>query len=234
MGEDRGRDGHRNRARAPCRKPGNGSTEIDENDGRGASSAKDGWRSVRVLNPMSEGEAKDAGIKGKLRRSYFRTDIPKGNMFAPTDKVTWHKFVSVELGNGTDDYPDGDKIGVVTKWEMPGAFDGASVKDIGKIQALLSQQEWAKDSQAQDWVGHAVVGSRSYTRRRDGSETTLAIWQSQCVICGANFEVTVPGFVATAEQSKSFLMATCGPHRKFTRKSSAPSAAIVEPATCSI
>jgi hypothetical protein len=139
------------------RKLANGTSEIDENDGRGASSAKDGWRSVRVLNGMSEVEARDAGIKGKQRRSYFRTDIPKGNMFVAADKATWHKFVSIELGNGTDDYPDGDKIGVVTKWEMPGTFDGASGHDIGKIQAMLSEQEWAASSQAEDWVGHAIA-----------------------------------------------------------------------------
>jgi hypothetical protein len=33
------------------------------------------------------------------------------------------------------------------------------------------------------------IGERSYTRKRDGQQTTLAVWQSHCVDCGAAFTV---------------------------------------------
>jgi hypothetical protein len=41
----------------------------------------------------------------------------------------------------------------------------------------------------------------------------LAVWETPCVICGAEFQVATPPAFVSAEQSKSFLMTTCPAHR---------------------
>ena len=40
---------------------------------------------------------------------------------------------------------------------MPGAFDGVSAEHLEKVQNTIASGEWAKDSQANDWAGHAVA-----------------------------------------------------------------------------
>jgi hypothetical protein len=48
-------------------------------------------------------------------------------------------------------------------------------------------------------------------RRRDGTETTLKVWQGRCVVCGGPFEVATPSQNVT--WSNSFLLTTCQVHR---------------------
>jgi hypothetical protein len=49
--------------------------------------------------------------------------------------------------------------------------------------------------------------------RKDGTETTIAIWCGACVVCGAPFEVATPAAVSRAEESHSFGVTTCPKHR---------------------
>src|SRR5215471_9353588 len=69
-------------------------------------------------------------------------------------------------------------------------------------------------------VTSALHGERAFHyvtalpyRRRDGTETQLAVWRSSCVICGAEFEITTPLCVATTQQSTAFGVVTCKAHR---------------------
>jgi hypothetical protein len=139
------------------RKPSSGQTEFSIYDGRGASSLIYGARVARVLNTMTEDEAGPAGVSPESRKSYFRIDNGKHSLRAPAEKAEWRKFISVPLYNGTDDYPLGDSVGVVTEFKMPGIFDGAHASDITKVQDALSQGEWAENVQANDWAGHAIA-----------------------------------------------------------------------------
>lgn len=139
------------------RKPSTGQTEFSIYDGRGASSLIYGARSVRVLNVMTDEEALPAGVPTESRKSYFRIDNGKHNLLPPAEQSEWRKFVSVPLYNGTDEYPDGDNIGVVTEFKLPGIFDGADKGDIAKVQDALSDKEWAENIQSLDWAGYAVA-----------------------------------------------------------------------------
>ncbi len=139
------------------RKPANGSdAEFTVDDARGAVSLIGAVRSARVLNAMSKPEAEKAEIPPEQRRSYFRIDDGKTNMKPPLDKAKWRKLVSVPLDNRTDD-DEGDWIGVVTPWEMPGALDGVSMADVSRVQDRIAQGEWAQNEQANDWAGHAIA-----------------------------------------------------------------------------
>jgi hypothetical protein len=56
------------------------------------------------------------------------------------------------------------------------------------------------------------IGFKPY-QRKNGTRTTIAVWQGACTICAAPFEVKTPGYVDQPDQSKSFLATTCPDHR---------------------
>ena len=57
---------------------------------------------------------------------YTRIAGSKENYAPPSDRVTWFKLVSVRLNNRTDDYPEGDSVGVATIWQPRPTFEGRS------------------------------------------------------------------------------------------------------------
>jgi AAA domain len=139
------------------RKPSSGSTaDITVDDARGAGALKDAGRSVRVLNVMSKEEAESVSVKPDQRRRYFRVEDGKANMKPPAENIEWRKIVSVPLDNSTEE-ADGDWIGVVIKWKMPGALEGFTASDLLRVQKRISEGEWREDPRAEHWVGKAVA-----------------------------------------------------------------------------
>jgi hypothetical protein len=146
-----------------------GAGEVTVESGRGASAIIAAARSVRTLNTMTETEAKDAGIETEKRRAYFREDIGKANVAAPSDKALWRKFTSVSLGNGVkrdreeDDlawgYPDeSDHVGVPASWEWPKPLDGVTLDDLDAARAEIRKHgPWRLDGQATNWVGIPIA-----------------------------------------------------------------------------
>jgi AAA domain/Bifunctional DNA primase/polymerase, N-terminal len=101
------------------RKPAAGSAnETTVNDGRGAGALLAAARSARVLNEMTDSQAKRLRIKPEDRRRYFRVDNGKSNMQPPAKSADWYLLKSQALGNTTDKYPE-DFVGVVTAWKPP-------------------------------------------------------------------------------------------------------------------
>jgi hypothetical protein len=87
-------------------------TDYSGDDMRGASAIKDAVRAARMLNHMTSREAEELAIPEHERTSYFRVDRVKGNN-APPSKAVWRRFVGVDL-------PNGDDVGVVEPWILPG------------------------------------------------------------------------------------------------------------------
>jgi hypothetical protein len=125
-------------------------------DARGAGSLKDAGRSVRVLNTMSKEEAETTGIKLDQRRRYFRVEAGKANMKPPAETIEWRKLVSVPLDNATLEN-EGDWVGVVTTWKMPGALEGVTASDLLRVQKRVSEDKWRESGQATAWVGKAIA-----------------------------------------------------------------------------
>ena len=97
-------------------------TPGDVDSGRGSSGIRDAGRLVYTLAPMSESEAKIFNIKAENRRVYVRLDSAKVNIAAPSAKAEWFHIVGQPIGNGTDEYPNGDTIQVVEPWAPPDAW----------------------------------------------------------------------------------------------------------------
>jgi hypothetical protein len=123
--------------------------EVTTEDNRGASALLAKARSGRALNQMSKDEAAKAGVE--RHRCYFRVETDKPNMAAPADRADWYRIVSVDL-------PNGDEVGVATRWEWPDAFEGVTVNDLRKAQAAIGNGgPWRANSQAKNWAGNAIL-----------------------------------------------------------------------------
>lgn len=86
-----------------------GGVSGDMNAVRGSTALSAGARSILTLAPMSEEEAEQHNVPIPHRRHYVRIDDAKNNM-APARAAEWIQLHSIELGNGTELYPEGDNV----------------------------------------------------------------------------------------------------------------------------
>jgi hypothetical protein len=128
--------------------------EATVDDGRGASSLVGAARSIEVLNKMTPAEAEKLGLDHHWR--YFFVDDGKANM-APLGDRKWFKLASVNLGNCTELYPDGDSVGVVTTWTPPNPLEGVTGADFENAASEIRAGNWKENVQAKDWVGKPIA-----------------------------------------------------------------------------
>ena len=134
----------------------NGLEEITAESSRGAKAMIDACRSVQVINRMNKEEAEKSGIEEQHMRRYFRVVTDKANLSPPSEKAEWYRIESVELGNGTAEYPAGDSVGVVVPWEFPKPLDGITAADLLRVQEAIDGKGLRENSQAKDWIGHVI------------------------------------------------------------------------------
>lgn len=104
---------------------------------RGASALVDAARVVRQMAAMTEKEAREFGVCVDTRRQYVRVDNGKANL-APAENARWLRLVNVPLENRTQDYPDGDHVQAVERWEPPTQGPKLSIAQIVDIQTALT------------------------------------------------------------------------------------------------
>lgn len=105
---------------------------------RGASATRDGARLLYTLTPMSKKEAQGFGISEAERRRLMRLDNAKVNILPPATTTRWFRLVDVKLKNGSDEYPEGDRVQTVERWQPPG--DGGD-PDPAVVHRILDQLE---------------------------------------------------------------------------------------------
>lgn len=130
---------------------------------RGAGAIQGAARSMHTLSAMTPDEATSLGVLLEDRWQFIRHDNVKQNMAPVAGKATWFRLVSVELGNGTPDYPDGDSVQTVVAWSIPTPWEGLTWD---KIEVILNEIDqgagdgefYALGKQAKDrWAGHVVM-----------------------------------------------------------------------------
>lgn len=151
--------------------------EVTVEDGRGAVALLAAARSARALNQMSEVEAGKYGIEN--RRYYFRADNGKSNLTPPPEGAHWYRLQSVTLPNGPMG-TDGDKVGVVTSWELPDPMKGVTADELKLVQNVVASGEWRKDVQSPQWVGFAVAKALNLNldnpQERAKAKTMVQTW----------------------------------------------------------
>ncbi|WFU21291.1 AAA family ATPase [Bradyrhizobium sp. CB1717] len=140
-----------------------GEQEVTVQSARGGVALTDGCRSVRVLNRMTEAEAKNAGVDH--HRSYFSSYADKANLTKPADKRDWFKLVSTDVDNnplsrlGGNSFGDlkGDDIGVATRWEWPDLLAGVTASDFERCAQAIRASQWRANQRANSWVGISIA-----------------------------------------------------------------------------
>lgn len=141
------------------RKPSSADAKVDVHDARGAGALIAGVRSARILNGMTEDEARDAGINPADRFSYFQVDLGKSNLSKRDGRSKWRRVVGVGLGNGSD-IRDEDMIGVVETYDKPsiGVFpDDAAIQAQRLAESRDTYRHWTSGPPSSDWFGFAVA-----------------------------------------------------------------------------
>jgi hypothetical protein len=130
-------------------------TEPTIEDTRGAKALVDGVRDAQLLRRMTKDEAAKMGIKPDEAWRYFRIADGKSNMAPPASTSEWYRLESVDLGNGDSEH-EADNVGVVVKWQPRSLFDDIPMGAIDEGMRRVQAGAWKRNSQAKDWVGHAL------------------------------------------------------------------------------
>lgn len=86
---------------------------------RGAGALVNHARIAIGLSPMSEAERDQMNISKEDARSLVRIDDLKFNYSARAAEARWIRLESIALGNGSEDYPQGDFVQVPVNWIPP-------------------------------------------------------------------------------------------------------------------
>lgn len=152
-------------------------------DIRGAGALRATFRSSWLLDRMSENEAKTLGVTEHWR--YSRIAASKDNYAPPADRATWFKLESVRLGNGTEEYPDGDTVQVTVRWMPPALFGDLGRSTMADIfdairKGPASGECYSPHRQARHWVGHAVAANSGQTPEQ--AKTLVKRWLDNGVL----------------------------------------------------
>jgi hypothetical protein len=97
----------------------------------GATALRATFRSSRILQRMTEDEAEGLNLQDPQR--YIRIASSKQNYAPQPDQATWFKLIGIKLGNATEDYPDGDDIGVAVPWTPPSVWKNQTTADLNTV-----------------------------------------------------------------------------------------------------
>lgn len=137
--------------------------ELTVDDSRGAKALIDAARIARVINPMSVKDAGVCRVEKRDRLDFFKILDANGkaNLSSRSDEQHWFRFISICLGNETEERP-ADHVGVVTAWDAPALLDGLTVSDLLRIQWAIDagtkeNNPWRCDSRADRWAGECIA-----------------------------------------------------------------------------
>lgn len=134
--------------------------EATVEDARGAVALIGAARSVRVLNRMSEEQAKAAAVPVFERFGYFSITYGKSNLTPMSHRLDWRKLESVALGNGRGLSKPQDHAPVVTEWTWPDAevVVGRITPDqMEHLKTIVDNENYKEGNRAKNWVGRAVA-----------------------------------------------------------------------------
>jgi hypothetical protein len=126
---------------------------------RGGSAMTSAARVAFTIQAMQAEEAQRLNIPEADRKRYVRVDNAKANLAPPSERAEWLKLESQSLGNGTEEYPDGDFIQVVTKWQPPLPWEGLGGK-ITEIFDRIHRGHVDEDGNALPYGDHKNSGDR--------------------------------------------------------------------------
>ena len=162
----------------------------DIESARGARALTDSARVGLLMSPMSAAEAEALGIEDEGRTGYVRLDNAKANLAPRPAVATWFHLEQVAIGNPTDQYPNGDRVAVITTWEPPSAWDGLDPIILDRIFRRFEEgsdgEYYSFARQAKDrWAGNVIMEETGRTAHQ--ASTILAAWKKNQVIAEGTY-----------------------------------------------
>jgi hypothetical protein len=125
---------------------------------------------------MSKQEAEELGIDPLARRRFVYYTNAKANYLPPMDSRDWFTLASVSIGNGNDEYPDGDSVGVVRPWSRPLAASEEQAEVALRALRGASEEQRRKAQQAGPaWAGEVVRNALGLPQDEAGTRRAKAI-----------------------------------------------------------
>ncbi len=134
---------------------------------RGAKALTDAARSATLLSPMSEEEARHLSVPERERWRHVRLDDAKANMAPRAEAAQWFRLESVQLGNGTALYPQGDSVAAIAAWKPPSPFRQLSAFEC---------------NQALDKIAAGIGDGAAFSAHRSGRATER--WAGSVLVRG--------------------------------------------------
>lgn len=139
--------------------------EVEAMDFRGGGASLAKLRHLRVLNRMTEKEAKGAGVDAKAAWRHIRSDDGGKPNLVPQSNALWYQMTSVDLQNADVkrdgiEHAESDVIGVPVPWTYPEKTMTRvwlSDDEIKELFRLMGDKVWKKSSQSKDWVGALIA-----------------------------------------------------------------------------
>ena len=157
----------------------------------GAVSLRATFRSCRILSRMTADEAAALNVTDKWR--HLRVADSKENYAPPPDLANWYKLESVPLNNGTDDYPEGDEIGVAIAWTAPSAFENLPLEIIATTFDRIRQGPEpgelfspTRGGKSDRWIGDPIMAASGKTPEQVAK--IVAIWTKEGVLIEGSYK----------------------------------------------
>jgi hypothetical protein len=147
---------------------------------RGASAQRDAGRLDYTLIRMTESEAEQFGIHPNDRKDYVRLDKAKANMVR-AQKARWFRLVNIPLGNATKEYPEGDDVQAIEKWEPPETWQGAEPETLNAIldafdRGMPDGRRYSDNRRAEDRAAWKVVQGHCPDKPESACQEMIKAW----------------------------------------------------------
>jgi hypothetical protein len=165
----------------------------DADAGRGGSAARDAGRLVYTLTRMTEDELKAFNISPEDRDLYIRLDSGKVNIARPSRSATWFKLVGVPIGNGNEEYPNGDEVQTVEPWSPPKTWEGVSSVALNAALTAIDAgmengQRYSDAGPARERAAWLVVQRHCPDRNEAQCREIIRTWVKNGVLYNANYD----------------------------------------------
>jgi hypothetical protein len=159
---------------------------------RGASAQRDAGRLDYTLTVMSEEEAEAFGIPADERKRHMRLDKAKANIVRAV-KARWFRLASVRIDNATNEYPDGDEVQAIERWEPPETWEGVDEETRADIldaieDGLPAGQRYSSASAAKGRAAWRVVQRRCPSKPEASCREIIRQWLKSGVLVEENYE----------------------------------------------
>ncbi len=167
---------------------------LDIDSARGATALIAASRAAYMLQTMSEQEAEELSIPKKERWRHIRMDDGKANMAPPAAVADWFRMEMVALHNRTPEYPHGDMVAALARWEPPSVWESQSSAEIntcldeidnGHPRGGLYQQQ-KRGKKTDRWVGVVLINRLPVNE----AQATLMVsaWMKSGVLVEATYQ----------------------------------------------